>query len=261
MSGGIFFNNAEKTNDLEGELRGNVVFAQASTFPSRPANDAEDIRPHLVALRDTLVLFKPLDETFDPTAGTMMSITDQDDNIVYETTMLPPEELPPIANRIGDTGDEFIFLEPDTYDITVDDIDEFNNNVDLLMNHETIKVDVSNDRWVENIYLSDISKEATDSLTMVTFSSSASKPFNVNYDDTKLKVKPNDKMIFTNLNGKWENMYESAYVNADAIKQFIKNNKAKSMRIIKRRNWVTDLENDTDGSGQISSRFRKCSYH
>jgi len=174
---------------------------------------------------------------------------DQDDNIVYETTMLPPEELPPIANRIGDAGDEFIFLEPDTYDIAVDDIDEFNNNVDLLMNHETIKVDVSNDGWVENIYLSEIAKESSDSLTMVTFSSSASKPFNVNYDDTKLKVKPNDKMIFTNLNGKWENMYESAYVNADAIKQFIKNNKAKSMRIIKRRNWVTDLEKDTDGSG------------
>ena len=117
------------------------------------------------------------------------------------------------------------------------------------MNHKTIKVDISNDGWVENIYLSDIVKEPTDSLTMVTFSSTASKPFDVNYADTKLKVKPNDKMIFTNLNGKWENMYESAYVNADTIKQFIINNKAKSMRTIKGRNWVTNLGKDTDGSG------------
>ena len=121
MSGGIFFNNAEKSNDLEGDLRGNVVFAQASTFPSRPATDTKDIRPHLVALRDTLVLFKPLDETFDPTAGTKMSVIDQDDNVVYEQSMSPPEQLPAIADRIGDVGDEFIFLEPDTYDIIVND--------------------------------------------------------------------------------------------------------------------------------------------
>ena len=125
MSGGIFFNNAEKFNDLEGDLRGNVVFAQASTFPSRPAKNSDDIRPHLVALRETLVLFKPLSETFDPASGTKMSVLDQDDNIVYEKFMSPPEQLPAIAGRIGDVGDEFLFLEPDTYNIILNGIAEF----------------------------------------------------------------------------------------------------------------------------------------
>ena len=224
------------------------MFAQASTFPSRPASNSEDIRPHLVALRDTLVLFKPLSETFDPTSGTKMSVLDQDDNIVYEQLMLPPEQLPAIAGRIGDVGDEFLFLEPDTYDKTVHGIVEFNDDVDLLMSHKTIKVDVSDDGWAENVHLLDIVKEPIDTLTIITFYSKSSKPFYVNYGGSKLKIKPNSKMIFTNLNGKWENIYESAYLNANAIKNLITNNRG-SMKVISGKNWVTNLGKDTDGSG------------
>ena len=138
VSGGIFFNNREQPNDLDGTLSANVVFAQASTFPSRPATDSADIRPHLVALRDTLVLFKPLDEAFDSTIGAKMSVFDQDDNLDFDQSMLPPDQLPAIADRIGDIGDEFLFLEPDSYDIIVDGIAEFNDNVDLILKNNAM---------------------------------------------------------------------------------------------------------------------------
>ena len=243
----MFFNNQAATNDINGTLHGNVVFAQATTFPSRPATDPKDIRPHLVSLRDTLVLFKPLNDTFDSEASMKMSVFNQDDNLVYEQPMLPPDQLPPIAGRFGDLGDEFVFIEPDSYDVVVDGIIEFNGGHELLMDHEKIKVQVSDDGWIENVYLADISK-SNGTLTMITFSSTSSKPFSVNYGDNKLKLKPNGKMVFTNLNGKWENMYASAYVNHDAVRKFIINNKG-PLKVIENRKLVTNLEKDNNGSG------------
>ena len=223
------------------------MFAQATTFPSRPATDPKDIRPHLVSFRDTLVLFKPLNDTFDSEASMKMSVFNQDDNLVYEQPMLPPDQLPPIADRFGDLGDEFVFIEPDSYDVVVDGIIEFNGGHELLMDHKTIKVQVSDDGWIENVYLADISK-SNGTLSMITFSSTSSKPFSVNYGDNKLKLKPNGKMVFTNLNGKWENMYESAYVNHDTVRKFIINNKA-LLTVIENRKLVTNLEKDYNGSG------------
>ena len=205
---------------MNGTLGGNVLFAQSSIFPSRPATDPKDIRPHLVSLRDTLVLFKPLDEAFDSEIKTKMSVFNQDNNLLYEQTMLPPDQLPPIADRIGYIGDEFFFLEPDSYDVTIDGITELRDDLKLLMNHTAVKVELSDDGWAQNVYLPDINKK-NNTLTMITFSSTSSKPFIINYGDNKLKLKANGKMIFTNLNGRWENMYESAYVNHDIIRNVI----------------------------------------
>ena len=231
---------------MNGTLGGNVLFAQSSVFPSRPATDPKDIRPHLVSLRDTLVLFKPLDEAFDSEIKTKMSVFNQDNNLLYEQTMLPPDQLPPIADRIGDIGDEFFFLEPDSYDITIDGITELKDDLKLLINHTAVKVELSDDGWAKNIYLPDINKK-NNTLTIITFSSTSSKPFIINYGDNKLKLKANAKMIFTNLNGRWENMYESAYVNHDIIRNFIVNNKA--VTFLKEKNVVADLGKDNDGSG------------
>ena len=175
MSGGIFFNNQELSNDLEGgDLKGNVVFAQATTFPSRPATDPQDIRPHLVSLRDTLVLFKPLDETFDSDVPLTMQVFNTKVELVYEQTMLPPDQLPSVAEQYAVVGDEFLFLEPDTYDITIDGIVEFNDNVDQLREHATIKVEVSDDVWAENVILPDM-EMSDDAITMIIFSSTSCK--------------------------------------------------------------------------------------
>ena len=249
VSGGIFFNNQELSNDLEGgNLKGNVVFAQASTFPARPATDPRDIRPHLVSLRDTLVLFKPLDETFDSALPLKMLVFNKNVELVYEQTMLPPDQLPSVAEQNTNNGEEFLFLEPETYDKTVNGIVEFNNIVEQIRDHTTIKVEVSDDVWTENVSLPNIEMQ-DDTLSMVTFSSTSLKPFNVNYGNNTMKIKPNGKMIFFHIGGKWENMYESAlYENADIIKNFIINNKAAPVKVIKGMSWVQEFGEDSDGS-------------
>ena len=178
-----------------------------------------------------------------------MSVYDKDGELVYEQSMLPPNELPGIAGRLGEVGDEFIFLEPELYDISVDGIIDFENNLEQLIEHATMKVQVSDDGWTENVNLPRIERE-DENLAMITFSSTSSKPFYVNYGENRMKVKANGKMIFTYLNGNWENMYESAYVNAEAIRNFIINNNAASLKVIdKWKATIKNLEKDTDGSG------------
>ena len=256
-SGGVYFNDQELSDDLEGNLNGSVMFAQACIFPSRPATDRKDIRPHLVSQRDTLVLFKPLDELFDADAGVQMSIYDKKNNLVNEQSMLPPDQLPGIAESIAVDGDEFRFLEPEWgYDITYQpessDFDDQNNLfIDdmVVLGATTIIAQVSDDGWSENIFLPEAEK-STDVLTLMTFSSISSTPFYVHYGDKRMKINSNDKMAFINLNGKWDNLFESAVLNDDAIRNFIKNKEA--LTIVDDKRKIKQLRSPEDGGKGVN---------
>ena len=89
------------------------MFAQTCIIPSRPATNKYDIRPHLVSGRETLVLFKPIDNTFDFDTGVEMFVSDKEGNMVFEKSMSSPDQLPVIAERISTMEDIFNFLEPD----------------------------------------------------------------------------------------------------------------------------------------------------
>ena len=131
-SGGIYFNNQKLSDDLDGTLSGSVMFAQTCIIPSQPATDEKDIRPHLVQERDTLVLFKPFDEHFNPDVGVEMSVFDQKNTLVYEQPMLTPDQLPDIAERLGHYGDEWVFLEPESYDIIIYGNTDFDGKIDIF---------------------------------------------------------------------------------------------------------------------------------
>ena len=116
VSGGMFFNNQERINDLEGVLQGSVMFAQTCIIPSKPATDSKDIRPHLVALRDTLVLFDPISPHFDDSAGVQVSVLDISNEVIFDEAMLPPDKLPNIPERLDGKGTEFNILETMKFD-------------------------------------------------------------------------------------------------------------------------------------------------
>ena len=257
-SGGIYFNNENLSDDLDGALNGAVMFAQTCIIPSQPATDEEDIRPHLVQQRDTLVLFKPLDETFNPDLGVEMSVFDQKNALVYEQSMLTPDQLPDIAERIGKDGDEFAFLEPDSYDITLTGIDDFDDNVNIFQNHDTIKVEVSDDSWAENVLLPAIEKP-DNILTLMMFSSVASKPFYVHYDDKIMKINVDDKMAFLNLNGNWDNLYEFSSSNVNKIREFITDNK--DLTVVDDKSKVKKLRSPQDGGKGVDGMIKLLEEH
>ena len=79
----IYFNTRPLLNDLVGTLSGSVLFAQSSVIPSRASKLKDDIQPHLVALRDTLVLFKPLDiSTFESSLGVSVRVLQKDGKVI-----------------------------------------------------------------------------------------------------------------------------------------------------------------------------------
>ena len=82
------------TNDLEESLHGNVLFAQNIIIPSKTATDPFDYRPHLVSLRDTLILFKPIGSS-KPESGVSVSISDKSNQPIFSGDMSPPGWPPP----------------------------------------------------------------------------------------------------------------------------------------------------------------------
>ncbi|MDG9882459.1 M66 family metalloprotease [Pseudomonas sp. GD04058] len=91
----LYFNDRELGNDLVGELKGSVLFAQVSVLPSRSSPIAGDVQPRLTGLRDTLVMFKPV-SVIDAAEGIQLSVGN------FTLAMAPPEQLPPIAERDSD---------------------------------------------------------------------------------------------------------------------------------------------------------------
>ena len=115
FSNAIIFNTNEASNDLEGSLHGSVLFAQNIIIPSKTATDPADHRPHLVSLRDTLVLFKPIDST-EPESGVTVSISDKNNHQIFHGDMLHPDAMPRIAGQAPDDIDVYDFIERETYD-------------------------------------------------------------------------------------------------------------------------------------------------
>ena len=162
VSGGMIFNDQELLNDLEANddstapLEGSVMFAQSQIIPSKPPTDATDIRPHLVSLRDTLVLFKPLNSNFDISAGVKLTVYDKNNNKVYdETKMLTPDKLPKIAE--SSDGDVYDFLDAHVYDYTISTQDELDlidhgsagTYLEGILNiHTSIKIELTNENWI-----------------------------------------------------------------------------------------------------------------
>ncbi|WP_425928049.1 M66 family metalloprotease [Pseudomonas sp. NyZ201] len=91
----LYFNDRDLGNDLVGELKGSVLFAQVSVLPSRSSPIAGDVQPRLTGLRDILVMFKPI-SAIDAAEGIQLSVGD------FTLAMAPPEQLPPIAERDSD---------------------------------------------------------------------------------------------------------------------------------------------------------------
>ena len=229
------------------------MFAQTCIIPSRPATNKYDIRPHLVSGRETLVLFKPIDKTFDFDTGVEIFVSDKEGNMVFEKSMSSPDQLPVIAERISTMEDIFNFLEPDSYGKEVNGLQEFEDINRILTEHDIVKVTVSDDGFAEKFILPEVEKPL-DTLMLVTFSSVSMKPFFVQYSGKEMKIKANGKMSFLRLNGFWENMFESAYMNDVAIRNFIMNNK--KLTTVDQKNKIKKLRfHDDNGMTELIQKY------
>ena len=87
----IPFNNDQPTNNLQGDVEAMVIYAQNITVPHH--NDKGDPRPHLTALRDTLLLVKPVEHVLDSTQVKVIG-RDAKGEQLGMLSLNAPEQLP-----------------------------------------------------------------------------------------------------------------------------------------------------------------------
>ena len=212
----IIFNTNEVTNDLEGSLHGNVLFAQNIIIPSKAATDPFDYRPHLVSLRDTLILFKPIGSS-KPESGVNVSISDKSNQQIFIGDMSPPDAMPRIAGQAPDDIDEYDFIEPENYEYVfdsqekldlIDDDQEGDYLKDLLTAMSFLKIETADGRWIRDFYLPSI-EALDDNEVLLVFDIKSSWSCNVHYNGKEMTLQPGTKMVFTCIQGTWNTINES----------------------------------------------------
>ncbi len=86
----IPFNNNAINNDLHGDFEAMVTYAQNVTMPHQ--NNLFDPRPHLTALRDTLLLVQPVANVSH--AGIQVIARDINNQVLGQLSLNTPEQLP-----------------------------------------------------------------------------------------------------------------------------------------------------------------------
>ncbi|QQO60924.1 hypothetical protein JI723_11445 [Providencia manganoxydans] len=169
----FYFNTSEFPSDIQGELKGNVFYAQSSIIPAAYHID-DDQHPHLVADRKTLVIFKP-HVKIENNGNLELKILNKDDEEIYSAKLAPPSELPRLPNNKSD----FIELTPDDFFMpTIFDADI--NSPDLVNQ-------ISKDPSYLNHFL-------TQNTTINLNIHETSSPFFLSFDS--LAKHPNKKIIF-----------------------------------------------------------------
>ena len=112
---------------MDGSLQGNVLLAQNIIIPSKTATDPKDHRPHLVSLRDTLILFKPIGST-NPESVVTVRISDKNNQELFNGEMSHPDAMPRITGQAPDNIDLFEFIEPEEYEYVFDSQQQKNKN-------------------------------------------------------------------------------------------------------------------------------------
>ena len=237
---------------MEGSLQGQVLFAQNVIIPSKTATDPEDHRPHLVSLRDTLILFRPI-SSINPEIGVAVSISDKNDQQVFNGDMSPPDEMPRIAEQVTDDIDEYDFIEPDSYDFIfsnqsmlnlINDGPDGNYLLDLLVTNRFVKIETANGQWIEKFYLPPL--DVRHDNILIVFDIQSAWGCSVNYNDNEIELTTGTKIAFTNIKGAWDTIYDSSYKENTAVKELI-SNKIYS-ETIKGQNQLNMMAQDYEGN-------------
>tara|TARA_B100001094_G_scaffold333028_2_gene407994 strand:- start:6069 stop:8114 length:2046 start_codon:yes stop_codon:yes gene_type:complete len=115
------FYNQKYPSDIVGNLKGTVLFAQSTIIPSLHQIE-NDIQPHLVANRTTLILFKPQDKIDDKKYITV-HVYNAEHQLIFKKKMRPYTQ--PIQID-GIPPYQLSFSYPPPYDIKMSDKDTIN---------------------------------------------------------------------------------------------------------------------------------------
>jgi hypothetical protein len=154
----LVFNQVPPTNDLKGSFEAQVLFAQSQIIPANPR--PEDHQPHLVGMRKTLFIVRPVQSTHD--APISVTVRNRQGETLGTLDLQPPDQLPKTAYYVDGAPTGPIDFTP--LDATVSTIQQQSDLsklddpngaflLTLLQRHAVVDIDTANGRWVRNIHL------------------------------------------------------------------------------------------------------------
>ncbi|MDE1312361.1 hypothetical protein G6Z90_13900 [Vibrio aestuarianus subsp. cardii] len=164
-----------------------------------------DVQPHMTALRKTMVLFKP-QNNIEP--GSIVTITakNNDNQVVYQGTMLPPNEL---TKLMGQRDSSINITPPSSYDRTISDNSTLGNFAsdpsgryfaELFATNNTLHIMTSDGNWTPEFHLPQGSEYTN---KIVTFTSNAGYSSTISSSDTLWALSYGNKITLKNIDGVW----------------------------------------------------------
>lgn len=203
--GPLVFNTTTPTNDLQGSLAAQVLFAQSQVIPARPSQG--DKQPHLIGRRKALLLVRPVNA--DNETPIEVAVFNKSGKKLGELTLDPPEKLPKTAYYLDGVPDGVIDFTPKSGATSViensRDLEKLSNPRDRLLadrlrQNAVVEIRTADGRWVRDIHLPSGSGLQG---KVVRVQSNAGYSSNIHYSGRKAEISRGQTLLFKHLRGQW----------------------------------------------------------
>jgi Peptidase M66/ToxR activated gene A lipoprotein domain len=201
----LVFNTTQPTNDLEGSLAAQVLFAQSQVIPSRPRKD--DVQPHLTSNRKCLLMVRPL-KTDDTTPMSFIVRSAQGKEL-GPVELLSPKLLPKTAYHLDSAPEGPIDFTPLRGSVgviqgqsTLEKLaDKKGAYLQIeLSRHAVVEIKTADGNWVRDIWLPE--GEGLDA-KVVRVGSQAGYGSTIYYSGRQVGVSRGQVREFKHVNGEW----------------------------------------------------------
>ena len=153
----LVFNATPPTNDLQGSLSAQVLFAQSQILPARPREG--DRQPHLTGLRKSLLLVRPLKA--DDKTPVSVVVRDAQGKPLGTLNLNPPKLLPKTAYHVDNAPEGGVDFTPSagtTGAVRGRDLQKLSDKTAAfllaeLKQHAVVEIETADGSWVRDIYL------------------------------------------------------------------------------------------------------------
>lgn len=154
----LVFDATAPVNDLQGSLSAQVRFAQSQIIPARPREG--DRQPHLIGLRQCLLLVRPLKP--DDTTPVSVTVRDGSGKTLRSVKLAPPGKLPRTAYFLDGAPEGGIDFTPAAGKTTTinnsGDLRKLSDSdsaflIDHLRQNALVEIQTADGQWVRDIRL------------------------------------------------------------------------------------------------------------
>lgn len=193
----IYFNEVQLRSDLSGAVQGSLLFAQAAVIPSRASMLPGDTQPRLVALRKTLVMFKP----FGSETGYTLTVRLEGQTGEHTIKLNSPDKLPGLAGQVMDAVESDL-ADPGRYDYVINTqerIDTVANDPsarefrNLFNFYDTINIKLADNQWASDFYLPGF--PSIPSLRKIVFHSAAQYGSQIHYEGQTVTLNQGQTLV------------------------------------------------------------------